>query len=245
MSHYKSNLRDIEFNLFEVLRRQDLLGQPPYPELDEETARGILGELERLATGPLAESFADADRNPPVFDPATHSVRIPESLRKSYRAFMDAEYYRMSLPAELGGTESPRSLHWAMAELILGSNPAIWMYASGHTMGRVLWDLGTADQKRFAAQAIEREWGATMVLTEPDAGSDVGAGRTRAIEQPDGILAHRGRQAVHHQRRARPGGQHLPPRAGPAGRPRPGHQGAVDVPRAQVPGRLGRDAGRA
>jgi alkylation response protein AidB-like acyl-CoA dehydrogenase len=73
-----------------------------------------------------------------------------------------------------------------MAELILGSNPAVWMYASGHTMARVLWDLGTDEQKRFAEQAIEREWGATMVLTEPDAGSDVGAGRTRAIEQQDG-----------------------------------------------------------
>jgi len=186
MSHYKSNLRDIEFNLFEVLRRQDLLGQAPYPELDEETVRGILGELERMATGPLAESFADADRNPPVFDAATHSVRIPESLRKSFRVFMDAEWYRLSLPAELGGTEAPRSLNWAMAELILGSNPAVWMYSSGHTMARVLWDLGTAEQKRFAEQAIEAEWGATMVLTEPDAGSDVGAGRTRAIEQPDG-----------------------------------------------------------
>ena len=186
MSHYKSNLRDIQFNLFEVLRRQDLLGQPPYDELDEETVRGILGELERMATGPLAESFADADRNPPVFDPATHSVRIPESLRKSYRAFMDAEWYRLSLPVELGGTGAPRSLNWAMAELILGSNPAIWMYASGHTMARVLWELGTPEQKRFAEQAIEREWGATMVLTEPDAGSDVGAGRTRAIEQQDG-----------------------------------------------------------
>ena len=186
MSHYKSNLRDIEFNLFEVLRRQDLLGQPPYPELDEQTVRGILVELERMAAGPLAESFADADRNPPEFDVATHSVRIPESLRKSYRAFMDAGWYRVSLPAELGGTEAPRSLNWAMAELILGANPAVWMYASGHTMARVLWDLGTEDQKRFAADAIEREWGATMVLTEPDAGSDVGAGRTRAIEQPDG-----------------------------------------------------------
>jgi alkylation response protein AidB-like acyl-CoA dehydrogenase len=186
MSHYKSNLRDIQFNLFEVLRRQDLLGQPPYDELDEETVRGILGELERLATGPLAESFADADRNPPVFDPATHSVRIPESLRRSYRAFMDAEWYRLSLPADLGGTGAPRSLNWSMAELILGSNPAIWMYASGHTMARVLWDLGTPEQKKFAEQAIEHEWGSTMVLTEPDAGSDVGAGRTRAIEQPDG-----------------------------------------------------------
>jgi alkylation response protein AidB-like acyl-CoA dehydrogenase len=186
MSHYKSNLRDIEFNLFEVLRRQDLLGQAPYQELDEETARGVLSELDRMATGPLAASFADADRNPPVFDPATHSVRVPESLRKSFRTFMDAEWYRLSLPAELGGTPAPRSLNWAMAELILGSNPAIWMYSSGHTMARVLWDLGTPEQKEFASLAIEREWGATMVLTEPDAGSDVGAGRAKAVEQPDG-----------------------------------------------------------
>jgi len=58
MGHYKSNLRDIEFNLFEVLRRQDVLGAEPYPDLDEETARGILSEVNRLATGPLAESFA-------------------------------------------------------------------------------------------------------------------------------------------------------------------------------------------
>jgi alkylation response protein AidB-like acyl-CoA dehydrogenase len=186
MSHYKSNLRDIEFNLFEVLRRQDLLGEQPYPELDEETARSILAELGAMAAGPLAASFADADRNPPVFDAATNSVTVPDSLRTSYRAFMDAEWYRLSLPAELGGTQAPRSLTWAMAELILGANPAIWMYASGHTMGRVLWELGTPEQKRFAELAIEREWGGTMVLTEPDAGSDVGAGRTRATEQPDG-----------------------------------------------------------
>src|SRR6202044_1705551 len=186
MSHYQSNLRDIEFNLFEVLRRQDLLGEPPYPELDEQTARTILAELNAMAIGPMAASFADADRNPPGFDPATHSVRVPESLCASYRAFMDAQWYRLSLPAGLGGTNAPRSLNWAMAEMILGSNPAIWMYASGHTMARVLWDLGTDEQKQFAEQAIEAEWGSTMVLTEPDAGSDVGAGRTRAIAQPDG-----------------------------------------------------------
>ena len=91
MSHYRSNLRDIEFNLFEVLRRQELLGSEPYPELDEETARGILEEVNRLAAGPVAESFAEADRNPPVFDPVAHSVRMPDAFRKSYQAIMDAE----------------------------------------------------------------------------------------------------------------------------------------------------------
>src|SRR5215467_9604207 len=186
MSHYKSNLRDIEFNLFEVLGRQELLGADPFGEVDEETARDMLAEVNRLATGPVAESFADADRNPPVFDPATGSVTIPESFRKSFRVLMDAEWWRLSVPPELGGTMVPRSLSWAVAEFILGANPAAWMYSNGPSFATVLLEVGTPEQKRFAELAIEREWGATMVLTEPDAGSDVGAGRTKAIEQPDG-----------------------------------------------------------
>jgi len=186
LSHYKSNLRDIEFNLFEVLRRQDVLGRPPYPELDEETVRSILAELNRLATGSLADSFAEADRNPPVFDPATGSVTIPEGFKRSYRAFMDGQWWQLDVPPGLGGTGAPRSLHWAVAELVLGANPAVWMYASGPSMAQVLWWEGTPEQRRFAEIAIERGWTSTMVLTEPDAGSDVGAGRTKAIAQPDG-----------------------------------------------------------
>jgi alkylation response protein AidB-like acyl-CoA dehydrogenase len=186
MSHYKSNLRDIEFNLFEVLGRQELLGTGPFAEVDTDTARDMLAEINRLALGPVAESFADADRNPPVFDPATGTVTLPESFRKSFRALMDAEWWRLSVPPELGGTVVPRSLAWAVAEFVLGANPAAWMYTNGPTFATVLWKIGTPEQKRFAERAVEREWGATMVLTEPDAGSDVGAGRAKAIEQPDG-----------------------------------------------------------
>ncbi len=186
MSHYKSNLRDIEFNLFEMLRRQDVLGKAPYPELDTETVREVLAEVNRLAVGPLADSFAEADRNPPVFDPATGSVTIPDGFKRSYRAFMDAQWWRLDVPPGLGGTGAPRSLHWAVAELVLGANPAVWMYASGPSMAQVLWLVGTPEQQRFAEFAIDRGWTSTMVLTEPDAGSDVGAGRTKAIAQPDG-----------------------------------------------------------
>ncbi len=186
MGHYKSNLRDIEFNLFELLNRQELLGSGPYADLDEEIARGILAEVDRLAVGPLADSFADADRNPPVFDPAAHTVAMPASFKKSFAAFMDAEWYRLELPAALGGTGAPRSLHWAIAELVLGANPAIWMYASGGSMAHALWRMGTPEQQRFAQFVLDRKWTSTMALTEPDAGSDVGAGRTRAIAQPDG-----------------------------------------------------------
>jgi len=186
VGHYKSNLRDLEFNLFEVLRRQDLLGSEPFSELDEPTARGILHEVNKLAVGPVADSFAETDRNPPVFDPATGAVRMPEAFKKSYKAFVDAEWYRLELPAELGGTFTPRSIAWSVAELILGANPAVWMYSSGAAFSHALWRMGTPAQKRFAELAIERNWAATMALTEPDAGSDVGAGRAKAIRQPDG-----------------------------------------------------------
>ncbi|HEY1620299.1 MAG TPA: acyl-CoA dehydrogenase [Streptosporangiaceae bacterium] len=186
MGHFKSNLRDIEFNLFEVLRRQDVLGSEPYPDLDEETARGILDEVNRLATGPVAESFAESDRHPPQFDPATHSVRIPDAFRKSYEAFVDAEWFRLDLPAELGGTSAPRSLGWAVGELILGANPAVWMYASVGSFSRALWEMGTPAQRQVAEHAVANRWSYTMVLTEPDAGSDVGAGRAKAVRQPDG-----------------------------------------------------------
>ena len=186
MTHFKTNLRDIEFNLFEVLHRQELFGSPPHEDLDEETARGILAEVSRLASGPLAESFAEADRHPPAFDPKTHTVTMPESFARSFRAWMDAEWFRLELPAELGGSAAPRSLCWSVAELVLGANPAVWMYASGAAFSKALYLLGTDEQRRFASHAVERGWTATMVLTEADAGSDVGAGRTKAVQQPDG-----------------------------------------------------------
>ncbi len=85
MGHYKSNVRDIEFNLFEVLGTGRAARARLFADIDEDTARGILAEVAQLAEGPLAASFADADRNPPVFDPDTNSVTLPESFKKLLR----------------------------------------------------------------------------------------------------------------------------------------------------------------
>jgi alkylation response protein AidB-like acyl-CoA dehydrogenase len=186
MTHYKSNLRDLEFNLFEVFGVDQTLGTGPFGDLDVDTARSILAEVDRMAREVLATSYVEGDRNPPVFDPATHSVAIPEAFRRSYHTFMDSGFYRLDLPTELEGTPAPRGLWWSLAELILGSNPAVWMYASGPSFAYTLFVEGTPEQKRWAKLFAAKRWGATMVLTEPDAGSDVGAGRTRAVPQPDG-----------------------------------------------------------
>ncbi|MGW3007933.1 acyl-CoA dehydrogenase [Streptomyces sp. NPDC001219] len=186
MGHYKSNLRDIEFNLFEVLGRDSVYGTGPFAEMDVDTAKSVLSEITRLSENELAESFADADRNPPVFDPDTNTAPVPDTFKKSYQAFMDAEWWRLGIPEELGGTTAPRSLLWGFAETILGANPAVWMYASGPAFAGVLHEEGTEEQHRIAQLMVDKQWGSTMVLTEPDAGSDVGAGRTKAVQQADG-----------------------------------------------------------
>ncbi|WP_103501889.1 MULTISPECIES: acyl-CoA dehydrogenase [unclassified Streptomyces] len=186
MGHYKSNLRDIEFNLFEVLGRDKVYGSGPFADMDADTARNVLSEIARMSENELAASYEDGDRNPPVFDPETNTAPVPASFRKSYQAYMDAEWWRLGISEELGGTEAPRSLLWGFAETILGANPAVWMYASGPAFASVIQDEGTEAQHKVAQLMIDKQWGSTMVLTEPDAGSDVGAGRTKAVQQDDG-----------------------------------------------------------
>jgi alkylation response protein AidB-like acyl-CoA dehydrogenase len=186
VSHYKSNVRDQVFNLFEVFGVDKALGQGEYTDLDADTAREMINEMARLAEGPIAASFADGDRNPPIFDPATHTVKLPESFKKSVRAAIDGGWDKVGLDEELGGVPAPKALLWALNEHILGANPAVWMYAGGAGFAQIFAHNGTEEQKKWAAIAANSGWGATMVLTEPDAGSDVGAGRTKAIKQEDG-----------------------------------------------------------
>ena len=186
MSHYKSNLRDIEFNLFEVFGTDKVLGTGPFADLDVDTAKEILAEVERLSREDLAESFVEADRNPPVFDPKTNTAPVPAAFKKSYDAWMESGFWSLHTPEEIGGQVAPNSLVWATAEMLLGANPAIWMYAAGPFFSKVVFENGNERDKRIAKFMVEKLWGSTMVLTEPDAGSDVGAGKTFATPNEDG-----------------------------------------------------------
>ena len=186
MGHYKSNVRDLEFNLFEVLDLEKALATGAFGDLDGDSVHQMLAEASRQAEGPLAESFADADRNPPTFDPDTHAVSLPESLKKSVRAWQRGEWFRIGLDEHVGGVVAPSIVAWAVNEFVLGAQPAAFLYLAGPVFANILYHIGNSQQQHWAAMAIDRNWGATMVLTEPDAGSDVGAGRTKAIDQGDG-----------------------------------------------------------
>ncbi|MET4429717.1 acyl-CoA dehydrogenase [Mycolicibacterium sp. 624] len=185
MNHYKSPLRDLEFNLLEFL---DLpgTGLAGHYDLDSADIRELLAEVAQLSEGPLAASFQIADRRPPTFDPATHAVTLPEPLRTSARALLDGGWDKLGIEEELGGLPMPKVVVWALREMMLGANPALFFYLGGAGSASIVFKLATQEQKEWARFAATRGWSSTMVLTEPDAGSDVGAGRTRAVKQEDG-----------------------------------------------------------
>ena len=185
MGHYRSNVRDLEFNLFEVLGLDAVLDSGAYGDLDTATVRDILREVARLSEGPIADSFVDADRNPPRFLPDEHTIAVPDSVRPAVTAFKDAGWWRIGMSDVIGGVPAPAPVTWAVNEMMVCANPAIQWYSTP-VMSQVLALVGTEQQQRWARMGLERGWMGTMALTEPDAGSDVGSGRTKAIAQPDG-----------------------------------------------------------
>ena len=201
MTHYKSNLRDLEFNLFEVFGADQAFGQEPYSDLDVDTARSILAEVDRLAREDLAASYATATAtrrsSTRPRTPRRCRTRSRSRTRRSWRPSSGA----WTCPPELGGTRAPRALWWSLAELVLGSNAAdLDVRLRPVLRARAATPRAPSEQKEWAKLFVEKQWGSTMVLTEPDAGSDVGAGRTRADPAARRVVAHRGRQALHHQR---------------------------------------------
>ena len=179
--HYQSNLRDIEFNLFEYLKIQDTtLGRGDFKSMDEDTAREALRGLQSICEGELAESFVSADREGLEFD-GKGNVSLPEGLKKSIAAWYDSDWDLLPVPERLGGFGGPPTVGWAGWEMLSGANPPIAFYQFGTFLALVIDALGTSEQKKlYVENMLERHWGGTMVLTEPDAGSDVGAGRAKA-----------------------------------------------------------------
>ncbi|MCC6555373.1 MAG: acyl-CoA dehydrogenase [Polyangiaceae bacterium] len=186
--HYRSNLRDILFNLFEVLDiGTTSLGKPPFDAMDQAVAAEALRSFERLCTAELQKSFVESDRVPLALDDRGE-VTIPDGLKAGFNTYYDADCHRLGLAERMGGMGAPPSVAWGAFEMLVGSNPALSFYLLGTFAAKTIDEHGTEDQKRrFIPGLLDRRWGATMVLTEPDAGSDVGAARARA-RQVDGEL---------------------------------------------------------
>ena len=185
---FKSNLRDVFFNLFDVLDvGKTSCEKGPFAAMDEATARESLKAFERLCHEKLSKSFAEADRVPLKLD-GDGNVTIPPGLRKNFHDYYDAEAHLLNMPEHMGGLGAPPSIGWAAFDFLAGANATLAFYLFGTFAARTIDRLGTDVQKKlFLEPLVQKRWGASMVLTEPDAGSDVGAGRTSAKDVGNGI----------------------------------------------------------
>ena len=186
MGHYKSNVRDIEFNLFEMFDTDEVLKTGAFGDLDADTVKMMIEEASKLAEGPVAAAYESSDRTPPTFDPETHDVSLPADFKESVNAWTEAGWDKIGLPEDIGGISTPSTVAWSINEFMCGALPAGFFYLAGPSFASLLYKNGNEDQKHWAQMAVDKNWGATMVLTEAEAGSDVGAGRTKAIDQGDG-----------------------------------------------------------
>jgi alkylation response protein AidB-like acyl-CoA dehydrogenase len=184
MTHYRSDLTDIFYNL-DVLGVSQYWGHGPHRSITVEVARQALTELDRFARSEAwAGSFAPCDRTPLTLT-ADGDVIVPDALDRALGAYYDAGWHLLPLPEHLGGGGAPAPLRWAATELLAGGHAAASLWPIGPLMATIIDAEGTAGQRALAHTMLEQRFGATMVLTEPDAGSDVGAARTRAV--PAGV----------------------------------------------------------
>ncbi len=181
VDHYRPNLRDIFFQLFEVLEIQSsVLGKAPFEAMDEATARASLEGFLEVMQATWAPAFATGDRETATFD-GRGNVKLPPSFLKALDAHYGGGWNKLELPEHLGGYGAPPTVQWAAFELMSGANPAVCFYVLGNVMVKIIDKLGTpSQQQRYVRNMLDEHWGATMVLTEPGAGSDVGAGTTKA-----------------------------------------------------------------
>jgi len=180
-THYRPNLRDSFFNLFEVLEVQaSTFGKGPFVTMDQGTARDALAGLADFVLDSWSPAFVEGDRIGAQFD-GKGGVTLPPGTRRALTAFYEGGWNKLELPEHLGGFGAPPSVTWAAFELMAGSNASATFYVLGNFIATVIDSLGTDGQKaRFVRNILDNHWGGTMVLTEPDAGSDVGSGTTKA-----------------------------------------------------------------
>lgn len=192
MGHYKSNTNDIKFFMREIISVDNLYKNSRFNEYDMATIENILEEMKNLSENLLSESFKIDESDKIKFDRDRNKVILGNKFKKVYKDFIASSWPQMELPTELGGVDMPNTLKWALAELILGSNPALMFYTINFAFTKVAYNYGNERDKKIATLMASKNWGATMVLTEPEAGSDVGSMRTEAVMREDGTWSLKG-----------------------------------------------------
>ena len=189
MAQLIADRRDIDFVLYEQFKTDALTKHEKFADFNKKTFDLIIKEARNLALKEILPTFAEGDREGVRLE--NGQVKVPACYHRPYRLFREGEWTALVADPEVGGQGLPYCVSQAAAEYLVGANYAFTLYGVvGHAAGELIEVYGTEKQKRlFLKKMYTGQWSGTMQLTEPQAGSDVGALTTSAVKNPDGTYS--------------------------------------------------------
>jgi len=189
MAQIIADRRDIDFVLHEQMQVEDLSKHERFAEFNKKTVDMIVSEARNLAIKEILPTQELGDQEGCKFE--NGKVTVPESFHRAYKLFKEGEWVAMTEDPEWGGQGMPTTVALAANDYFVGANFAFMIYPGlTNGAGKLVETFGTDKQKEiFLKKMYTGEWTGTMLLTEPEAGSDVGALTTSAVKNDDGTYS--------------------------------------------------------
>ncbi|MEJ2169141.1 MAG: acyl-CoA dehydrogenase [Desulfobacterales bacterium] len=189
MAQVIADRRDIDFVLYEQLKIDELTKLDKYKDFNKKTFDMIITEARNFSVKELLPTAAEGDSDGLRFE--NGQVKVPECFNRAFELLLEGEWTSLMEDPAWGGQGLPVNISQAVGEYLFGGNWAVTNYAGmGHGTGKMIEIFGTALQKDlFLEKLYTGQWGGTMLLTEPQAGSDVGALTTSAVKNADGTYS--------------------------------------------------------
>jgi len=188
MQKYLVDHRDLQFTLFEFLQVDRMNNFRRYENFDRAVYEETIRLAERIAGESVFPANVTGHREGCQYDPQTRSVRLPSGYKAAAGALCDAGFLSIADDPSVGGAGMPLAIQSCAWEIFCGAGGALMLFFMlGHGAAHLIHSFGTPEQKsRYVQKLLSGEWGGTMCLTEPEAGSDVGALKTKAVLHSDG-----------------------------------------------------------
>ncbi len=186
MAQLIADRRDIDFVIWEQMNGEELIQYDQYKEFNRKTCDMLITEARKIAINEMLPTLQESDEQGVRFE--NGSVKVPDSFHKVHKLILEGEWGNLQVPTEMGGQGAPGLVSSAAVEYFMGANWALYCYASmGNGTADMIEKYGTEEQKKmYVPRLVSGEWGGTMLLTEANAGSDVGALTTTAVKNEDG-----------------------------------------------------------
>ncbi len=189
MAQVLADRRDIDFVIWEQMNGEEILKNGQYDGFNRKVCDMMITEARKLAINEVLPTMQDGDRIGVHLDNGV--VEVPESYHRPFEILKTGEWGNLTIPEKMGGQGAPAFIGDAVSEYFMAANWSLYSYVTmGNGTAHMIALYGTPEQKeKYVKKLTAGEWGGTMLLTESNAGSDVGALETSAVKNTDGTYS--------------------------------------------------------